>query len=101
MPIRILGGLHYLALSDGIDPWSAPHEVVAQHRDWLERFVAEHDVQTNEVQRCFALLPAFLELARAGGPRPRLPQLGPSAGPQLLFAPYGHRDRDRVWGAAP
>jgi len=100
MPIRILGGLHYLALSDGIDPWSAPHEVVAQHRDWLERFVAEHDVQTNEVQRCFALLPAFLELARAGGRRLDLLELGPSAGLNLLFDRYGYRYRNGIWGPA-
>jgi hypothetical protein len=100
VPIRILGGLHYLALADGIDPWSTPRETVADHREWLARFVAGHHVQTNEVGRCFALLPAFLELARAGGRRLDLLELGPSAGLNLLFDRYGYRYRRGAWGPA-
>ena len=30
---------------------------------WIARFVREQGVQTNEVQRCFGLLPAFLAVA--------------------------------------
>lgn len=99
VPIRLLGGLHYLALGDGVDPWSATHETLREHRDWLARFVAEQDVQTNEVGRCFALLPAFLTLARASGRRVDLLELGPSAGLNLLVDRYGYRYRRGDWGA--
>jgi hypothetical protein len=97
-PIRLLGGLHYLALADGIDPWSALPEVLNDHRDWLAEFVAEQDVQTNEVGRCFALLPAFLELARASRRRLDLIELGPSAGLNLVFDRYRYRYRRAEWG---
>jgi len=98
VPIRVLGGLHYLALGDGIDPWSRTRETLVDHREWLARFVAEQDVQTNEVGRCFALLPAFLELARASGRRIDLLELGPSAGLNLLIDRYGYRYRNGAWG---
>jgi hypothetical protein len=100
VPIRLLGGLHYLALADGVDPWSATHQTIAEHRDWLARFVAEQDVQTNEVGRCFALLPAFLLLARASRRRVDLLELGPSGGLNLLVDRYGYRYRRGDWGAA-
>jgi hypothetical protein len=100
VPIRLLGGLHYLALGDGVDPWSAMHEILTEHRDWLARFVAEQDVQTNEVGRCFALLPAFLLLARASGRRVDLLELGPSAGLNLLVDRYAYRYRRGDWGPA-
>jgi hypothetical protein len=99
VPIRLLGGLHYLALGDGVDPWSATHETIEEHRVWLARFVAEQDVQTNEVGRCFALLPAFLELARLSGRRVELLELGPSAGLNLLVDRYRYRYRHGGWGA--
>jgi hypothetical protein len=98
VPIRLLGGLHYLALEDGLDPWSSLPEVLAERRDWLAHFVAEQDVQTNEVGRCFALLPGFLELARASGRRLDLVELGPSAGLNLLFDRYRYRYRAGEWG---
>jgi hypothetical protein len=99
-PIRLLGGLHYVALADGIDPWTSPHEVLVTHRDRLARFVAEQDVQTNEVGRCFALLPAFLELARMARTRLDLLELGPSAGLNLLFDRYAYRYVHGSWGNA-
>jgi hypothetical protein len=100
VPIRLLGGLHYLALADGVDPWSATHETLTEHRNWLARFVAEQDVQTNEVGRCFALLPAFLLLARASGRRVDLLELGPSGGLNLLVDRYRYRYRRGDWGAS-
>jgi hypothetical protein len=90
--------LHYLALGDGSDPWSSLHEVLADQREWLARFVAEQDVQTNEVGRCFALLPAFIELARWGERRLDLLELGPSAGLNLVFDRYRYRYRCGTWG---
>jgi hypothetical protein len=100
VPIRLLGGLHYLALAEGIDPWTSPHDALVEHGDWLRRFVAEREVQTNEVGRCFALLPAFLELARMSGRRLDLLELGPSAGLNLLVDRYGYRYRHGAWGPA-
>lgn len=55
-------------------------------------------MQTNEVGRCFALLPAFLELARRSGRRIDLLELGPSAGLNLLVDRYGYRYRNGAWG---
>jgi hypothetical protein len=74
--------------------------VLSERREWLARFVAEQDVQTNEVGRCFALLPAFLELARASGRRLDLLELGPSAGLNLVFDHYRYRYRAGSWGSA-
>src|SRR5205814_2444418 len=79
---------------------SNTHKALTEHRDWLARFVAEQDVQTNEVGRCFALLPAFLELARTSGRRLDLLELGPSAGLNLLVDSYGYRYRSGAWGDA-
>jgi hypothetical protein len=98
-PIRLLGGLHYLSLSDGIDPWTTLHDTLVTKRDFLATFVAEQDVQTNEVGRCFALLPAFLELARLSARRLDLLELGPSAGLNLFFDRYRYRYRAGEWGA--
>jgi hypothetical protein len=98
VPVRLLGGLHYLALANGIDPWASVHEVIVERGDWLAKFVAEQDVQTNEVGRCFALLPAFLELARTAGRPLDLLELGPSAGLNLLLDRYRYRYRAGSWG---
>jgi hypothetical protein len=100
-PIRLLGALHYLALSEeALDPWTSPHDILVERREWLTRFVAEQDVQTNEVGRCFALLPAFLALARAAAGRIDLVELGPSAGLNLVFDRYAYRYRNGAWGDA-
>src|SRR5919206_374284 len=67
VPLRLFGGVHYLVLS-GVEPealsgaWDDFRAALDSERDFLSRFVAEQGVQTNEVQRCFALLPAFLTL---------------------------------------
>ena len=55
----------------------------------------EQAVQTNEVQRCYALLPAFLLLA--GRPL-ELIELGPSAGLNLLWDRHHYRYAAREWG---
>lgn len=98
VPARVLGGLHYLQLALGIDPWSSLAETLNEHDQWLTRFVAEQDVQTNEVGRCFALLPAFLELARTAGKPVELLELGPSGGLNLLFDRYHYRYAEGQWG---
>ena len=98
-PVRLLGGLHYLVLS-GRSPgwrWGEVRGTLARERDWLAAFTAEHSVQTNEVQRCWALLPAFLTLA--GRPLDLL-ELGASAGLNLAWDRYRYRYAGGTWGGA-
>ncbi len=95
-PLRVLAALHYLALSERIDPWSDVRAVLGARRERVARFVAEHAVQTNEVQRSWALLPAFLTLAD-GRPLDLL-ELGPSAGLNLLWDRYRYRYLAGPWG---
>jgi hypothetical protein len=96
--LRLLGGLHYLVL-DGEATWDDVHGALERHRDFLRRFVADHGVQTNEVQRCWMLLPCFLELARRTGSRTLdLIELGSSAGLLLYWDRYRYRYREGRWG---
>src|SRR5438034_1038189 len=89
------GGVHYLALAEGIEPWEELASFLEERRDWLTRFVSEQGVQTNEVQRCWTLLPALLSL----GEQPLdLLELGPSAGLNLLWDRYAYRYRADEWG---
>ncbi len=53
-------------------------------------------MQTNEVQRSWALLPAFLTVAD-GRPLDLL-ELGPSAGLNLLWDRYATATRTGTWG---
>jgi hypothetical protein len=98
-PLRLFGGVHYLELSGLVQhPWPKLRGVLEANRDWLARFVAEHPVQTNEVQRCWGLLPAFLTVADG---RPMdLVELGPSAGLNLFWDRYGYRYGEASWGDA-
>ena len=96
-PLRLFGGVHYLELSGVVQhPWPKLRGVLEANRDWLIRFVAEHPVQTNEVQRCWGLLPGFLTVADG---RPLdLVELGPSAGLNLFWDRYRYRYGERDWG---
>jgi hypothetical protein len=98
-PLRLFGGVHYLELSGVVHhPWPKFRGVLEANRDWLARFVAEHPVQTNEVQRCWGLLPGFLTVADG---RPLdLIELGPSAGLNLFWDRYRYRYGDYQWGSA-
>ena len=98
-PLRLFGGVHYLELAGVVQhPWEKLRGVLEANRDWLTRFVAEHPVQTNEVQRCWGLLPGFLTVADG---RPLdLIELGPSAGLNLLWDRYRYRYGDSTWGRA-
>jgi hypothetical protein len=98
-PLQLLGGLHCLALSEGIDPWADPVPVLEEHAEWLREFVRVHGVQTNEVQRSWLLLPCFLEVARRAGVETfDLIELGSSAGFNLVWDRYGYRYEAGRWG---
>jgi hypothetical protein len=106
VPLRLFGGVHYLELA-GIEPyalsgeWEDFRSALESRKDFLARFVSEQAVQTNEVQRCFALLPAFLTLAREHGDGAvDLLELGPSAGLNLLWDRYEYTYRAGTWGSS-
>jgi hypothetical protein len=88
--------LHYLVLG-GDASWEDVDGALAAHAAFLRRWCAEQDVQTNEVQRSWALLPAFLSLAD-GRPFDLL-ELGPSAGLNLLWDRYAYRYSSGTWGS--
>jgi hypothetical protein len=75
--------------------WDAVDLALAADADFLARFTAEQDVQTNEVRRAWALLPGLLS---AGAPCVDLLELGASAGLLLEFDRYGYRYRAGSWG---
>lgn len=94
-PLRLLGGLHALVLA-GKATWGDVDLALMEHADELRRFVAEQPVQTNEVQRAWALLPGLLEL---GTERVDLLEIGASAGLLLALDRYDYRYRTGGWGA--
>jgi hypothetical protein len=95
--LRLFGGVHYIVLSGRVpDAWSSFPETLRTHQAWLTRFVAEQPVQTNEVQRCWGFLPAFLGVADG---RPiDLVELGPSGGLNLLWDRYTYQYDGVRWG---
>jgi hypothetical protein len=98
--LRLLGGIHALVLT-GQASWEDVDGALEQHAEFLARAVAERPVQTNEVQRCWALLPCFLELARrSGAEQLDLVELGPSAGLNLLWDRYRYSYDAGGWGPA-
>ena len=96
--------MHYLVLS-GAAPdalsgeWEDFSAALATHVDALRRRVREQAVQTNEVQRCVALLPALLAVASESGVPLELLELGPSAGLNLLVDRYRYRYANGAWGS--
>jgi hypothetical protein len=81
--------------------WDSVPEALADHGEFLRQFVAEQPVQTNEVQRCWMLLPCFLEAARRSGAETLdLIELGPSAGLNLAWDRYAYGYEQGVWGPA-
>jgi len=91
--------LHFLALTDGVNPWDDPVPLLVARAEWLSQFTAEQGVQTNEVQRSWMLLPCFLELARRSGAGCLdLVELGPSAGLNLVWDRYRYLYASGSWG---
>jgi hypothetical protein len=77
--------------------WDDVGAALERHGAFLARYTAEQRVQTNEVQRAWALLPAFLTVAD-GRPLDLL-ELGPSAGLNLVFDRYRYRYSTGGWGS--
>jgi hypothetical protein len=99
-PLQLLGGLHYLGLSEGIDPWWNPASLVRERAEWLRGFIRSQGVQTNEVQRSWLLLPCFLEVARRTGVEVfDLIEIGSSAGFNLVWDRYRYRYEQGTWGS--
>ena len=94
--LRLFGAVHYLVLT-GVAPsalsgdWDDFAAALATNGASIARFVREQGVQTNETQRCVALVPAFLTVARESGLPLDLIELGPSAGLNLVFDRYSYR----------
>lgn len=63
-----------------------------QHRERLAAIIGARVTNTNEVQRCACLMPAFVEASRAFGDAPfHLVELGPSAGLNMLWDRYAYQ----------
>ena len=104
-PHRLLAAVRWLVLSgeiddfeDAADPWPAFRSALVERGEWIARFIAEHTVQTNEVQRCWVLLPLFLTIARSANRPLALIELGTSAGLNLCWDRYYYRYAGGTWG---
>ena len=95
--------MHYLVLS-GAAPealsgrWDDFTHALGAHADALRVRTREQGVQTNEVQRCVALLPALLTVASETDMPLELVELGPSAGLNLLLDRYRYSYANGAWG---
>lgn len=112
--LRLLGGLHDLALS-GDDPalaaaypqagreidaaaaWPQARAAMIRWRDRLADFMT-HEPQTNEVRRSVCLAPGFLQIASETGLPIRAFELGASAGLNLNWDRYAYRFGTTAWG---
>lgn len=105
----LLGAVHFLLLSGipspladyypSLSPSPGPRQEAYQyfrafcleHADVIRQLVTTQRVQTNEVHRCTALLPAFGVVAGRSESRPlALLEIGASAGLHMLWDKYGY-----------
>ena len=117
-PVLALAAVHDLVLGhpdsplaaiyagrSAIDPWPPFRDLLHQRHDAVVERMRTRSIQTNEVGRSAALLPALAAVARqaasAGDERPlAVVEIGPSAGLNLMFDRYGatYRRESRVVG---
>jgi hypothetical protein len=114
LPLRFLAAIHRLVLEGKLpdlaqhyasaggtgDPeaaWSVLPDVLSRHEGQIHAVMPE-TVQTSEVRRCCALLPGFLEIARATRLPLRLLEVGSSAGLNLRWDHYRYESRFGGWG---
>ena len=105
VPHRLLAAVRLLAARGEVedfeaapDAWAVFRSVLVEHGEWIARFVREQTVQTHAVQRCWALLPLFLSIARVAQKPLDLIELGPSGGLNLLWDRYFYRYEAGTWG---
>ncbi|HVS84334.1 MAG TPA: DUF2332 domain-containing protein [Gaiellaceae bacterium] len=99
-PLQLFAGLHYLVLL-GRGSWDDARALVRDEVEFLRGWLAEQHVQTNEVGRCWWLLPCFLEVARRTGAEAfDCVELGCSGGLNLLWDRHGYRYERGAWGAS-
>ena len=93
---RVVAAAEYLRLrgGGGDDLLVAIHE----NPDFVRTFVREHTIQTNVVQRCWALLPLFLSVVRERGRPVELLELGCVAGLNLYWDRLQYAYRAGTWG---
>jgi hypothetical protein len=73
------------------DPYPSFRSFCLEHREGILALISTRLVQTNEVNRCACLLPAFAVVAAHGHGRPlALVEIGASAGLNLLWDRYGY-----------
>lgn len=114
LPLRVAGALHALVLKglcqelarvyppnhkelSDADLWQAFSHAMEAHADFFIPFLAIAP-QTNEVRRCAALLPGFIEIARLTGLPFTLSELGASAGINLCWDSFGYQFDGQKWG---
>ena len=113
LPLRFLGAIHRMVL-EGTFPELAPfypsaggaadpegaYQAIRRELelDGGARIEIPKSVQTNEVARCCALLPGFLEVAARTKLPLRLLEIGCSAGLNLRWDRYRYQTSGGVWG---
>jgi hypothetical protein len=97
-PLRVMSALHFLVLQGKAD-WDDLGTALVEHAGFLRRHIAEQGVQTNEVQRCWMLLPCFLEVVRRTGAEVLdVIELGASAGLNVAWDSYRYEYAAGAWG---
>jgi hypothetical protein len=114
LPLRFLGAIHGLVLegrlpalarfypsaggtADAEAAWPALLAELEMHGEAVSQRIPSA-VQTNEVARCCALLPGFLEIARQTALPLRLLEIGCSAGLNLRWDRYRYETGHSAWG---
>ena len=82
--------------------WDDPRAALVDEADFLHDWLASEHVQTNEVRRCWWLIPCFLEVARRRGiDFFDCVELGCSGGLNLLWDSYGYEYAGGSFPGAP